>query len=749
MAEAPEIIAKKFLNRTNRHLFLTGRAGTGKTTFLRSIIGETHKKAVIAAPTGVAAINAGGVTLHSLFQLPFGTYVPSDTFQFTDDPGSGINTPRTLMRQLHMHASKRRLIREIELLIIDEVSMLRADILDAIDRVMRSVRRRGDVSFGGVQVLFIGDLLQLPPVVKDEEWMILKNFYKSIHFFDALVLKEEPPLYLELEKIYRQSDPTFIDLLNHFRDHCVTREDVELLNRFYRPGFSPGRNEGYIHLTTHNRIADQVNTRELERLDTKAYTYLADIQDDFREHQYPLDPEMRLKKGAQVMFIKNDPSGYRRFFNGKIGFVTELDEEAIEVGFNDGSEPVLVERYTWYHKRYRLDNAANEIREEVLGTFTQYPLKLAWAVTVHKSQGLTFEKAIIDVERAFAPGQIYVALSRLVSLDGLVLSSPVPTGGFSADNDITAFSATRPPDHKINEILHQEAHRFVRNKVLESFDLTDLEEAIRFHLRSYDKDERRSAKQRYRSKMVEIQERLKPEAMVAEKFRRQVMDLTAGRPEGYLMALYERIQAAREYFDPKLKNFSGEIVSLIHELKDAVGVKQYLRELKELEAVFYSRNQQMHKSLALVDSLQNQRDLTREAYTDDEEQKVRMELVEAGVKVKKKGRGSKKGKTGKGRGMKKGDSERTSYEMFRDGMTIAQVAVERNITEATIERHLTEFIRRGELDILQVLDEEKVADIRRALKDYDGQSVTPVKKALGEEYSYNEIRMVLAAGIRD
>jgi hypothetical protein len=742
MADGPEIIAKKFLNRTNRHLFLTGRAGTGKTTFLRGIISETHKKAVIAAPTGVAAINAGGVTLHSLFQLPFGSYVPSDGFRFTAELQSEINTPRTLMRNIHMHESKRRLIREMELLIIDEVSMLRADIVDAMDRIMRSVRRQRGLPFGGVQVLFIGDLLQLPPVVKDDEWMVLREFYKSIHFFEALALKEEPPLYIELEKIYRQTDPVFIGLLNHFRDNAVTREDVEILNRYYRPGVSPGENDGYIYLTTHNRIADEINRQALGKLQARTFSYAAEVDKEFREQQYPMDAALQLKVGAQVMFIKNDVSGYRRFFNGKIGTVTELEEDAIEVSFNDGSDPVLVEKHTWYHKRYKLNEADNEIREEVLGSFTQYPLKLAWAVTVHKSQGLTFEKAIIDVENAFAPGQIYVALSRLVSLDGLVLSSPVPTGGFAPDTDIAAFAATSPPEDQIDMILEQETHRFVKSKLLQTYDFRDLQEAFSYHLRSYNKDEKRSAKQRYMSTMVRIQEQFRPEVAVAEKFRKQVEEITGNPGEGYLELLYGRVKAATDYFEPGIMKVSAAIASLIGELKDAVGVKQYLKELRELEAVFYSRLQQLRKSVALVASVQRKQDLRKEEYTSEQEMKAREVLAEAGKGGKRKA----KAEGGKARGvkMKKGDSARMSYEMFKSGKPLLEIAKERGLTVATVQGHMVSYIRKGELDILELLDEEKVQDISRALKDHYKDSIAPVKKVLGATYSFGEIRMVLA-----
>lgn len=750
MGNAPEIIARQFLNRTNRHLFLTGRAGTGKTTFLREIVDRTHKKALIAAPTGVAAINAGGVTLHSLFQLPFGTFVPSALYPLPEGLQTEMHNPRTLMRKMHMHGTKRRLLQELELLIIDEVSMLRADILDAIDQVLRSVRRQRNIPFGGVQVLFIGDLLQLPPVVKEEEWGVLRNFYQGIYFFNALALQEDPPLYIELEKIYRQSDPEFINLLNHFRDNRATQSDVEILNRYYRPGFSPENNEGYIYLTTHNRIADEINRRELQKLEGKPHVFTAEIDKDFKEHQYPIDPEMELKEGAQVMFIKNDTSGEQRFFNGKIGTVTELGEDGIEVGFQDGSDPVLVEKHTWLNRRYKLDPEDNEIREEVLGAFTQYPLKLAWAVTVHKSQGLTFEKAIIDVEKAFAPGQIYVALSRLVSLDGLVLTSPVPVSGFSQDSNIAAFAATKPSEAAFGEILEQETHRYVRDKMVQYFDFSDLREAFDYHLRSYNKDEKRSAKQQYKGRIMAIMQQFAPQYEIAGRFQKQVLEITRLPDEGYLVLLQTRVQAALEYFEPRIREVSGSLHALTRELEDAVGVKQYLKELHELEASFFSKIQRLRKATALVDAVRRNEELTREDFTSEEELKERAGLLQSGKEGKGKKRkagdaaGGKK-KKGAGKKKEKGASAQESYDLFRSGKGVAEIAKERELAASTVESHLALFVEKGAIDVLELLDEEKVTEIRQALKKHYKNSITPVKKALGRDYSFGEIKMVLAA----
>lgn len=599
MNTTPEQLARQFINRTGRNLYLTGRAGTGKTTFLREIRETTKKKMMVAAPTGVAAINAGGVTLHSLFQLPFGTYLPSMDVRLPPSMQSEVNNARTLMRNLFLHNNKRRLLQELELLIIDEVSMLRPDILDAIDRILQVVRRRRGIPFGGVQLLLIGDLLQLPPVVNDEEWLMLQHFYKSPYFFESLALQEAPPVYLEFETIYRQTDQRFIELLNNVRDNRVTESDRELLNSCYQPGFSPEKKNGYIYLTTHNRIADHINREALENLRGRGLRYEAEIQKDFGENLFPIGDELELKEGAQVMFIKNDPSGEGRFFNGKIGTVVSLDAEEIEVGFNDGSDPVMVEKYTWYHKRYKLGDE-DEIKEEIKGTFTQYPLKLAWAVTIHKSQGLTFDKAIIDVERAFAPGQVYVALSRLSTMKGLVLSSKIPRGGFDIDPRITAFAESREPIEVLLEILEKDARIYFGELLKQCFNFRDLVEAFVYHLGSYNKDAKRSAKQRYKGRVDAIHSMVSAEEVTAARFRKELTGLLNKGTDVDPEYLKERIMAAGNYYEPRLRKVTRAIRDIREELEDAIGVKGFMKELRELESRVHTHIRRMHRAAAMV-----------------------------------------------------------------------------------------------------------------------------------------------------
>lgn len=414
-------LAYRFVTETNLNIYLTGKAGTGKTTFLKYLRQNSIKKTVVAAPTGVAAINANGVTLHSLFQLPFGVILPDTNFLHNTE-SLFINHP--LISKIHYGKEKLDLLRSIELLIIDEASMLASYILDAIDVILRYVRKKPESPFGGVQLLLIGDLYQLPPVVKREDWEILQEYYSSIFFFDSFVLRENLPVVIELKEIFRQKDEKFIEILNGIRNNDITEENFKLLNSRLLRNFRPNDNDGYITLTTHNYQSDEINRKKLSNLSSRTYTYRADIIGEFPENIFPAEEELELKTGAQVMFLKNDTEG-KKYFNGKIGIITKLDADAIKVKCKDDFDEIDVNKSEWHNIRYVLDAETRELTEEVLGTFSQYPLRLAWAITIHKSQGLTFERAVIDAEKAFAIGQVYVALSRCTSLEGLVLSSPV------------------------------------------------------------------------------------------------------------------------------------------------------------------------------------------------------------------------------------------------------------------------------------------------------------------------------------
>ena len=411
-------LAFRFVTETSENIFLTGKAGTGKTTFLKYLKENCSKNTVVAAPTGVAAINAGGVTLHSLFQLPFQPFLPS------------ANSKDELLKKIRYNKQRLQLLRKTELLVIDEISMVRCDVMDAIDTVLRSVRRNYHLPFGGVQLLCIGDLHQLPPVAQHQEWAILKEYYDSPFFFDSHAVKEQQPLLIQLEKIYRQKEESFVDLLNKVRTNSMEQGDYAQLHERFIPGFRPETGDGFITLTSHNNQANLINNSEIQQLHTASFVYEAGIEFDFPESMYPTDASLMLKEGAQVMFIKND-TVQKRYFNGKIGVVSRLEKEKVIV--RCGGEEIAVSPETWENSRYTLNRTDGKLEQEVIGSFSQYPLRLAWAITIHKSQGLTFERVMIDAAAAFSSGQVYVALSRCTSLRGIVLLSKIPAAAIQSN----------------------------------------------------------------------------------------------------------------------------------------------------------------------------------------------------------------------------------------------------------------------------------------------------------------------------
>jgi len=429
----PYDLAYEYVMHTNRCIFLTGKAGTGKTTFLRRLRLECPKQMVVVAPTGVAAINAEGVTIHSLFQLPPQLFLP---------------TPQAraqLFAEMQMRRHKQQLLRSLELLVIDEVSMVRADLMDAIDAVLRRYRHRPNLPFGGVQVLVIGDLYQLSPVARESEWQLLRDYYEGPYFFQAQVLKEVEPIYIELDHVYRQAgDQRFVDILNEVRNNCLSVRSAELLNTRYQPEWQPKQGEPFhIVLSTHNQKVDAINQQELEKLKGAMFTYRAEIKRTFPESIYPMEEELKLKVGARVMFIKNDSSIEKAYYNGKLGIVSELEVDRITVeceDMNGQRQTIHVGRETWENYRYTATNGGEDIQMEVLGEFTHFPLRLAWAVTIHKAQGLTFDHVVIDAADAFASGQVYVALSRCRTLEGMVLLSRIPKHALCNAREVLRFT---------------------------------------------------------------------------------------------------------------------------------------------------------------------------------------------------------------------------------------------------------------------------------------------------------------------
>ena len=426
----PELdLAWRIVENTGMHMFLTGKAGTGKTTFLKELKRRSPKRMVVTAPTGIAAINAEGMTLHSFFQLPFAPYIPDTVFNAGKDA-----------YRYRFSKEKIRIIRSIDLLVIDEISMVRADLLDAVDSVLRRYRS-SHLPFGGVQLLMIGDLQQLAPVVKAEEWELLSKHYDTPYFFSSRALAETQYATIELKQTYRQTDAHFLNLLNRVRTNTADRRVLEELNRRYKPQFVPPTEERYIRLTTHNILAQNINERELGKIDRPTFVFNAVITGKFPEYSYPTDETLTLKQGAQIMFVKNDRSPEKRYFNGMIGEITAIDEKGFYVRSKDYHEEIRVEQEQWDNSRYTLNEKTMEITEEIEGTFSQFPVRLAWAITIHKSQGLTFSHAIIDAHDSFAHGQVYVALSRCRTLEGMVLSTPLGSGAIICDNTVERYTS--------------------------------------------------------------------------------------------------------------------------------------------------------------------------------------------------------------------------------------------------------------------------------------------------------------------
>lgn len=752
ISEDPALYLSRFINHTNKNVFLTGKAGTGKTTLLRKLIKNTYKKCLVAAPTGIAAINAGGVTIHSLFQLPFGAFVPVN--QAASLHGNiKLNEPLSVIKNLQMYDSKRKLLRELELLIIDEVSMLRADLLDAIDLVLRHIRRNG-YPFGGVQVLFIGDMLQLPPVVKEEEWNLLKKFYKSIYFFDAQVLQKSAPVYIELDKIYRQEDQQFVELLNHLRNNEMTNSDYELLNTYYKSGFKPSPTEGYITLTTHNYKAIELNKNFLSKLPGRSFFFEAIVDGDFNEYAYPIEKTLELKTGAQVMFVKNDTSGQQRFFNGKIGYVTTINNDTIEVKFADGSAPVTVSPYTWENVKYKLNDATNEIEENIAGTFQQYPLKLAWAITVHKSQGLTFEKAIVDIGDAFAPGQVYVALSRLRSLKGLVLTSSVNVSSIQSDDKISMYARSQTQQQNLNELLTAETYAFLKEYVIKSFEFGAFIRRIEEHTDGYIKTEKKSVKQKFHQWAKDFEKEIKELKPIADKFKQQIIQIIDSKEDGHLDFLKQRISAAATYFSPLFKNFSNKLFRHVELLKSEKKIKTYISELLALETLVNEQHKLVKKAKLLIEATLSNTEISAEEikkiHTDIHRQEQLNQLLStSAIQRTDKKENKQKTKTGKAekepvQKKEKTDTKEETYKLHLAGNDMESIARIKSLAIGTVETHLAYYVTKGKLDASSFVSEEKIASITTVLKTLNTLQFGTIKSALGDEYTYSDIRFTVA-----
>jgi hypothetical protein len=745
---------EQFVNQTNQSVFLTGKAGTGKTTLLRKLIAQTHKNAVIVAPTGIAALNAGGVTIHSFFQLPFAGFIPAFGVQASFGEQFKLETKDTLMRHFSMNKTRIQLIRGIELLIIDEVSMLRADLLDAIDWTLRNVRGIHQ-PFGGVQVLFIGDLLQLPPVVKQEEWQILRQYYDGPFFFHAKVLQEVKPLYIELTKIYRQQDQDFIHLLNQLRNNQMTAADLEILNHYVQPDFDATKEEGYITLTTHNHKADQINAVALEALPTQAWEYEAEINGDFPKHLYPVEPTLQLKVGAQVMFIKNDLSLEKNFFNGKMGKIEALNEREITVLFPEEDKRIVVEKFEWNNIRYKVNDNTGEVEEETLGTFVHYPLKLAWAITVHKSQGLTFDKAVLDVSDVFAPGQAYVALSRLRSLGGLVLTSPMRMNGLSNDQHVMAYSQQKAQAEALPELLNQHTRTYLLQTLSKAFDWYALSSKWGQHEASYQQLGARSEKVKNKSWVSTQNQVVQASHEAAKKFVRQLEKLFE-KPHLDRAFLHERMEAAYSYFFAPLDGVLLSNLRKIAELSRVRKTKSYAEELEELDEILTQTILQLKKAKRLVEALANNEELTKGAlwttdmshYKSSRIERIKEELKQVPTLLDEpddspilSGRLQQKSPAKKD---KKSTQEKT-LELLHEGKTVQEIARERQLSAQTINSHFVYLIKAEQIVLEDVMEAERIQELAALFEDFEGTSLTPLKEKLGNLATWDELKLYQAA----
>ena len=572
-------LAFDFVQQTNKNLFVTGKAGTGKTTFLRNLKLISPKRMIVLAPTGVAAINAGGVTIHSFFQMHFGPHIPGQNQQPERTQGRDQN--KTFDRSQRFSREKINIIKSLDLLVIDEISMVRADLLDSIDEVLRRFKDRGK-PFGGVQLLMIGDLQQLAPVAKDEEWDVLRPYYDTIFFFGSRALQKTDFTTIELKHIYRQSDQVFINLLNKVRDNIIDKQALDDLNQRFIPNFNPGNDEGYISLTTHNYQSQAINENKLKQLKGTPHNFTAEVKGEFPEYSYPTDFELVLKVGAQVMFVKNDISREKLFYNGKIGKIMRIEGDIIFVKCEGDYDTIPVQEAEWQNNKYSINEETKEITETPVGSFIQYPLKLAWAITIHKSQGLTFERAIIDANAAFAHGQVYVALSRCKTMEGMVLSSRISQECIKSDVSVKGFSANAEMNQPGEKELIASRIAYQQTLLVELLDFGVIQRRLHY-IQKLIKENSNVLLPTFAETFTTVGEKLASDLMgIVNKFNPQIGQLLIGQPmiEGNV-ALQERVKKACAYFAEKTKEHISDVLQNTEVETDNKEIRKLLKEAIE------------------------------------------------------------------------------------------------------------------------------------------------------------------------
>ena len=725
-------ILNRFVQNTDVHIFLTGKAGTGKTTFLRNLAVNSSKRMVIVAPTGVAAINAGGVTIHSFFQLPFGPIVPeveSPSRQVSESPSQSHSHSQSQSQSQHpiakINSVKRKIMRSLDLLVIDEISMVRADLLDAIDAVLRRIRH-DERPFGGVQLLMIGDIQQLAPVARQNEWELLQPYYKSVYFFDSIVLQNTPYICVELDHIYRQNDITFINILNQVRNNCLDTEHLNILNSRYNPDFAPDDKDGFITLTTHNSQADEINDKKLESLKSRKLTFKAEVKGIFPENAYPTKESLELKVGAQVMFVKNDPSLEKRYYNGKIGVITSFDKkEGLKV--RCGDDIIDVTPVTWQNMEYSINGESKEIEEKEIGSFTQMPLRTAWAITIHKSQGLTFDKVVLDAEMAFTHGQVYVALSRCTTLEGLVLKSKISHNVMFNDRVINNFVDKMPEIYPDEKRLSLEENKYLQRLIIELFTFNDIEiqlNKLAKVLRENDNiiemtsvDKISSLRQQFRTETIDV----------SLRFLRQLESIFYHNDTTLLQ---ERITKAAKYFFEKLNELEdiGDYINETNNKAVNLSIKGILDILKETLFV---------KTACL--------DLSTKGFDVEKYLEMKNKKTVEAEDVKPSRPKSKSSKKDDKKLMKDNNissSVMKTKELLDEGYDIDEVMAERSLSRSTVEKHITELVKNGIYKVEDFVDEEKVAIIREYFTETQDASLSSARDVLGEDFTYFELRLV-------
>ena len=678
------------INQTNTSLFLTGKAGTGKTTLLHKIINTTYKNTIVAAPTGIAALNAGGVTLHSLFQLPFASFLPTYTPPPTPQY-QRFENQKSILAHSQMQQKKLQLIRNLELLIIDEVSMLRADTLDAINHILQHIRRNKQ-PFGGLQMLFIGDLLQLPPVVKQEEWNVLQHYYKGMYFFQSQVITQNPLLYIELEKIYRQTDPLFISILNHLRENKLTQQDIQFLNDHVKPNFTQqNTDKSYITLTTHNHKADTINQYEMQQLTSPTYTYQATVIDDFPEYIYPTE-------------------------------------------------------YVWENKRFKTNELTKDIEEEKLGTFTQYPLRLAWAITIHKSQGLTFDKAIIDINSVFASGQAYVAFSRLRSLSGLVLLSPIPQEGIDNDEEVITYAHNKATEKQVQQACQIGKNQYLQANIIKAFQWQPLLEEWIIHANSYNGEI--GTKNIHKNWAQQQLHQIDHIHQIAQKFTKQLN--TYFTSSNTITQIFQRTQKAISYFIPLLSQVWYQVIYQILKIKQLKKVKEYTKELYELNDSLSETLKKLYKLQQIIQLLQEEKTLTKEEINNQALNEQYNQLFEKALQqIEKEQLFTEKTKPNQEDEKKeKPNTYDQTLQLWQEGKTIIQIAQERKYTESTIYNHLQRLVTQGKLPptiIQRILNQDEIQELTTFFNNQtENTTLKDFIQQTSDKYSYSQLHLFQA-----